>query len=395
MDYNKQSLKLHKAKKGKIEIKSKFPLKNKNDLSVAYTPGVAAVSKLLAEKPELAREYSIKGNSVAVISDGSAVLGLGNIGPFGALPVMEGKALLFKNFANIDAYPICLNTQNTDEIVNTIKNIAPGFSGINLEDISAPRCFEIEERLQNELDIPVFHDDQHGTAIVILAALINAAKVVKKNFSDLKVVISGVGAAGNAVANLLLCIEKSDRNLTIQKCCSVKSIIAVGSKGIISPKNTENTNQERHRLALATNPNNIEGSLQDAMIGADVFIGVSAPNIVTQDMVRKMAKNPIIFAMANPIPEIMPEDAKKAGAKVVATGRSDFENQVNNVLAFPGIFRGALDAKAKKITTKMQIAAAYAIASSVKKPTEKNIIPSPLDMSVHKKVAQAVKKASY
>lgn len=394
MDYNKQSLKLHKAKKGKIEIKSKFPLKNKNDLGVAYTPGVAAVSKLLAEKPELAREYSIKGNSVAVISDGSAVLGLGNIGPFGALPVMEGKALLFKKFANIDAYPICLNTQNTDEIVNTIKNIAPGFSGINLEDISAPRCFEIEERLQNELDIPVFHDDQHGTAVVILAALINAAKVVKKNFYDLKVVISGVGAAGTAVANLLLCMEKSDKNLAIPKCSSVKSIIAVGSKGIISPKNTENTNLNRHRLALATNPDNIEGSLEDAMTGADVFIGVSAPDIVTQDMVRKMAKDPIVFAMANPIPEIMPNEAKKAGAKVVATGRSDFENQVNNVLAFPGIFRGALDARARKITIKMQIAAARAIASSVKKPTERNIIPSPLDMLVHKKVAQAVKKAA-
>lgn len=379
-DYGEKSLAKHLEKCGKIQVVSKFgKITCKDDLSIAYTPGVAAVSKHLAKNPCDAKNYSIKGNMVAVVSDGSAVLGLGNIGPLGALPVMEGKALLFKEFAGVDAFPIVLATQDPQKIIDTVKAISPTFGGINLEDISAPRCFEIEERLKRELDIPVMHDDQHGTAIVILAALINSLKLSKKD-KTVKIVISGAGAAGIATTKLL-------------HLYGFKNIIVLDSKGIISKKRKD-LNLEKVKLLEITNIENIDGSLPDAVLNRDVFIGVSAPNILTAEMVRSMSKNPIIFAMANPVPEIDPEIAKKAGAFIVGTGRSDFPNQINNVLAFPGIFRGALDHGVKAITDEMKIKAAEAIANYVKREelTCLNILPSPLDRGIVKAVASAIRE---
>jgi len=380
MDYSQASLEKHKLNHGKIAIASKFgEVKTKEDLSIAYTPGVAAVSTLLSQHPELASEYSIKSNTVAVVSDGSAVLGLGNIGPFGALPVMEGKALLFKEFANIDAFPIVLDTQDPDEIINIVKNIAPGFGGINLEDFNAPKCFYIENKLKEILNIPVMHDDQHGTAIVVLAALINSLKLAHQTIADTKIIICGAGAAGTAIAKLL--------NLY-----GAKDIIIVDSKGTISQDRTDLNDAKKEFLAF-TNPQNLTGDLSQAMIGRNVFIGVSGPNIATGDMVKSMDKNPIIFTMANPVPEIDPTIAKEAGAFIIGTGRSDQPNQINNVLAFPGVFRGALDNKVTKITDQMKLAAALALADYVKDTelTVDNILPSPLDKGVVQIIASAIK----
>ena len=377
MDYKEESLKRHLKFKGKIEIKSKFPeIKTKDDLSVAYTPGVAAVSSLLAANPSESYNYSIKGNTIAVVSDGSAVLGLGNIGPYGALPVMEGKSLLFKEFGDVDAYPIVLATQDTEEIIKIVKAIAPGFGGINLEDISSPRCFEIEERLIKELDIPVFHDDQHGTAIVVLAALINSLKLVKKQPENIKMIISGAGAAGIATTKLLVKY-------------GIKNITLVDSKGIVS-KNRADLNEVKIKMLALTNPENMEGGLEKALKNADVFIGVSAPGILKPEFIKLMSNKPIVFAMANPIPEIMPDLAKKAGAFIIGTGRSDFSNQINNVLAFPGLFRGVLDNKIKLITDEMKIAAAETLASYLEenKLTADKILPSVLDKNVAKAIAQ-------
>ena len=366
-------------------MNSKTAIKDQHDLSMVYTPGVAQVCKEIAEDAGKAYELTIKKNTVAIVSDGSAVLGLGNIGPFGAIPVMEGKAMLFKEYAGIDAFPICVETQNAFEIINLVKNISPVFAGVNLEDISAPRCFEIEQALQG-IGIPVFHDDQHGTAIVLLAGLVNSAKLAGKEVGDLNVVINGAGAAGTAIAELLLCIGHDP---TV--CESVNSILICDSKGIISLDRTDiMNNQVKMKLARITNRQNRQGTLSDAMTGADVFIGVSKGNIVSGEMVERMADKPIILAMANPTPEIMPEDAIKAGAFIVGTGRSDFPNQVNNVLAFPGIFRGALDVRAKYISNKMKIAAAYALADSVADPSVDKILPSPLDKTVAPKIAAAV-----
>ncbi len=383
MNYAKLSLALHKKLKGKLEIHSKTPIKNRQDLSLAYTPGVAAVSMAIAKNKKLARNLTLKGNSVLVVTDGSAVLGLGNIGPEGALPVMEGKAVLFKEFASIDAYPIALATQDTEEIIKTIKNISVGFGGINLEDISAPRCFEIEERLKKELDIPVMHDDQHGTAIVILAALINALRVVKKDVKKIKLVVNGAGAAAIATTNLLL-----------EYGVSGKNILLVDTHGIIY-KNRENLNPVKEKMAGKINPQKEKGGLEEAVRGADVFIGVSVADVLKPEWVKTMAKNPIVFAMANPNPEISMENAKKAKIAVFGTGRSDYPNQINNVLVFPGIFRGALDSDAKQITEKMKIASALAIAKliSPKELSAHYIIPNPFDPRVAKAVANAVKKA--
>ncbi|HWR44512.1 NAD(P)-dependent malic enzyme [Sporomusa sp.] len=382
MNYFEESLKLHEKNIGKIELKSKVEIKTKEDLSLAYTPGVAEPCKKIHENEENVYKYTAKGNLVAVVTDGTAVLGLGDIGPKAGLPVMEGKAILFKEFANVDAFPICLDTKNVDEIVKTVKLIAPGFGGINLEDIGAPRCFEIEAKLKKELDIPVFHDDQHGTAIVVLAGIINALKVVNKKIEQIKVVVNGAGAAGTAIAKLLL-------------SSGVKNLILCDKVGILY-RGIENVDDAKKEIAKVTNPDNIKGTLADALAGADVFIGVSAPGIVSQDMVRKMNKDAILFAMANPTPEIMPDEAKAAGARIVGTGRSDFPNQVNNVLAFPGIFRGALDVRAKEINEEMKIAAAYAIASMIKDEdlNENNVIPNALDRNVAANVAEAIKKAA-
>ncbi len=387
MDIGNESLEMHSKHKGKIEVRSKIALKSKKDLSLAYTPGVASVSSAIAEDKKRIFDYTIKSNSVAVVSDGSAVLGLGNIGAEAALPVMEGKALLFKELAGIDAFPLCLATQDSDEIINIVENISTAFGGINLEDISAPRCFYIESALQ-DIGIPVMHDDQHGTAIVVLAGLINAAKAAGKNLEELRVAISGAGAAGTAIAKLLLCIGM-DRKV----CTPVKEIVVCDSKGIIHEGRTE-LNEPKKELAKLTNRNMKKGMLSDAVKGMDVFIGVSAPNILTKEMIRAMNEKQIIFAMANPVPEIMPSEARSAGASVIATGRSDYPNQVNNVLGFPGIFRGALDAKAVRINNEMKLAAAYALAEYIKTPTEENIIPDPLDRNVVKAVAEAVKKAA-
>ncbi len=387
MDIYEESLKLHREKKGKIEIRPKIIVRTKKDLSLVYTPGVAAASREIAGSRNKVFDYTMKGNSIAVLTDGSAVLGLGNIGPEAALPVMEGKALLFKELAGIDAFPVCVKTQEPDEIIRIAENIAPVFGGINLEDISAPRCFEIEERLQS-IGIPVMHDDQHGTAITILAALINAAKAAGKRLEDLHVVISGAGAAGTATARLLLCLGY-DKKI----CTSVREIIVCDSRGIIS-RTGKDLNKHKMMLAESTNPAGISGSLSDAVKGADVFIGLSAGNILNRDMIRSMAEKPIIFAMANPVPEIMPDVAKEAGAFVVGTGRSDFPNQINNALAFPGVFRGALDAKAVKINSEMKLAAAYALAGCVKNPSVESIVPDVLDSNVVKKVAEAVRKAA-
>lgn len=391
MDYYRESIKLHEEKRGKMEIKSKVPIKTKDDLSLAYTPGVAEPCREIFKNPDAVYKYTSKGNMVAVVTDGSAVLGLGNIGATAGLPVMEGKAILFKEFGGVDAFPICLSTQDTDEIVETVQRIAPGFGGINLEDISAPRCFEIEKRLIESLDIPVFHDDQHGTAIVVLAGLINALKVTNQKFEDIRVAISGAGAAGTAITKLLVTYGVNP-----------KHILLSDSRGVIS-KDRNDLNEVKEYLADITNvachigTNNSKcktGGLAEIMVGADVFIGVSKAGVVTEDMVRSMAKNPIVFAMANPEPEIMPDLAKKAGAAIVATGRSDFPNQINNVLGFPGLFRGVLDARIRIIDNKIKIAAAEAIASYVKNPTADKIIPSPLDKGVAKAVAEAIKKLS-
>ncbi len=375
-DVAKKALQLHKKLKGKIRISSASRIKNKADLSLLYTPGVGAVSSYVAQNPSEAREYTISGRVVAVISDGSAVLGLGNIGPLGALPVMEGKAAIFKEFAGVDAFPIVLCTQDPDEIVQTIKNIAPGLAGINLEDFAAPHCFYIEERLKNELSIPVIHDDQHGTAIVVLAGLINAAKVVGKKLESLSVVISGAGAAGTAIAKLLL-------------LAGISQVIVTDSKGIIS-KNRTDLNNEKAELARITNPKNISGDFAHAIQGSDVVVGVSGAGAIHEEHVRSMAPNAIVFALANPIPEIMPDSAKKAGAKVVATGRSDFPNQINNALVFPGMFRGAIDKKVTKITDETKLQAAKNLAGLIKKPTADKIIPNIFDKKVVPAIARAV-----
>jgi len=381
MDYKKESLKRHLKNKGKLETKSKFPsIKTKDDLSIAYTPGVAEVSLYLAKNPKKAHDYSIKGNTIAVVSDGSAVLGLGNIGPYGALPVMEGKAVLFKEFGGVDAYPIVLATQDTEEIIQTVKNIAPTFGGINLEDISSPRCFEIEERLIKELDIPVFHDDQHGTAVVVLAALINSLKLAKKQKKNIKVVICGVGAAGIAVAKLFFQY-------------GIKNMLMVDSRGIVS-KGRKDLNAEKIKILKITNPKNISGDLQESLKGADVFIGVSAPDILKPEFIKVMAAKPIIFAMANPIPEIAPELAKKAGAFIVGTGRSDIPNQINNVMVFPGLFRGLLDHKIKVVTDEIKIAVAEALADFLPKrelKTEK-ILPNVLDRRIASVISRRMAK---
>lgn len=378
-DTDKESIDLHKKYKGKLEIRSKVPLKNKRDLSLAYTPGVGAVTMEIANNPELARAYTMKGNAVAIVTDGSAILGLGNLGAKAAIPVMEGKAALFKEFANIDGFPICLDTQDTEEIIKTVKYIAPIFGGINLEDISAPRCFEIEARLKQELDIPVMHDDQHGTATVVLAALINSLKLAENSKEKVAVVINGVGAAGVAVAKLMLLY-------------GFKNLLLCDSQGIIGLGRTD-LNPEKALLATKTNPQKLQGSLVDALHGADIFIGVSKSNLLTEEMISKMNPQPIIFALANPAPEIMPDIAKKAGAFIVATGRSDFPNQINNVLAFPGIFRGALDNQVQQITDIMLVQAAENLAAcvSAKELSTDKILPDVFDKNVVTAIASAIK----
>lgn len=376
-DIGKESLALHKKLRGKVSIVPKISVKNKQDLSLVYTPGVGAVSSYVALHKDKMAEYTMKGNTVAVISDGSAVLGLGNIGPEGALPVMEGKAMLFRALAGIDAFPIVLATQDTEEIIQTVKNIAPVFGGINLEDIAAPRCFEIERRLQEELSIPVLHDDQHGTALVVLAGLINAFRVVKKSPKKSRIVISGAGAAGTAIAELLLLFGVGD-------------VLMLDSQGIIHSKRAD-LSPEKASLAQKTNRKQRAGGLNEALVGADVFIGVSRGNTVTEEHIQSMAERSIVFALANPIPEIMPEQAKQAGAFVVATGRSDFANQINNSLGFPGIFRGALDHRVKKITDAMLIRAAKNLAALVKKPHRECIVPNTFDKQVVAAVARAIR----
>ncbi|MFR2774358.1 MAG: NADP-dependent malic enzyme [Anaerostipes sp.] len=382
MDYNELALKMHEEKKGKIEVISKVAVKTRDDLSVAYTPGVAEPCRKIRDNKEEVYRYTSKGNLVAVVSDGTAVLGLGDIGPEAAMPVMEGKAILFKEFAGIDAFPICLDTKDLDEIVETVKRLAPTFGGINLEDISAPRCFEIERRLKEELDIPVFHDDQHGTAIVVSAGLTNALKFVKKSFNNAKVVINGAGSAGISICKLLLELGIGD-------------VILVDKNGILAPGEAW-MNPAQKEMAEKTNKEQLHGDLKTAMKGRDVFIGVSAPNIVTAEMVATMAKDAIVFAMANPVPEIMPEEAAKGGARVIATGRSDYPNQINNVLVFPGIFRGALDARATDITEEMKIAAVKAIAGIIKEEELRDdyIIPGALNERVASYVAKEVAKTA-
>jgi malate dehydrogenase (oxaloacetate-decarboxylating) len=388
VDVYEQSVAKHRELGGKLSIASKMPIRNREDLSLAYTPGVARVCEEIAADVEKVYELTIKKNTVAVVSDGSAVLGLGNIGPEAAIPVMEGKAVLFKEYADIDAFPICLTTQNAQEIIETVRRIAPVFGGINLEDIGAPRCFEVENALQ-DLGIPVFHDDQHGTAIVVLAAVLNAAKVSGKSISDMTVVVNGGGAAGTAIAELLLCLGQDE-----QFPHGLKDILVCDSKGILSVSRPDFVNApDKMRLAKKTNRDNRQGTLIDAMRGSDVFLGVSVANAVSPEMIRAMNEYPIVLAMANPIPEIMPDVAKDAGALIVGTGRSDFPNQVNNVLAFPGIFRGALDARAKVITQSMKIAAAMALANYLPNPTADEILPSVLDKKVTLAVGDAVKAA--
>ena len=379
MTTNEKALLMHEKWNGKLETVSKTPVKTREDLAIAYTPGVAEPCKVIAQDKEAAYKYTMKANTVAVVSDGSAVLGLGNIGPYAAMPVMEGKAVLFKEFGNVNAVPICLDTQDTEEIIKAVTYLAPGFGGINLEDISAPRCFEIEERLKEILDIPVFHDDQHGTAIVVLAGVINALKIVGKKKEDCRVVVYGAGSAGVAITKLLLTY-------------GFPNIIMCDKVGIVS-RDTEGLNWMQKKMTEVTNLNNETGSLADALKGADIFIGVSAPNIVTPKMVASMNRDSILFAMANPIPEIMPDVAKAAGARVVGTGRSDFPNQVNNVVAFPGIFKGALEGRATQITEEMKLAAAEAIAGLVPadKLSDDNIMPEAFDPQVAEVVANAVK----
>lgn len=384
MDFKEQALEIHRRKNGKIEIVSKFKVDSNEELSLLYTPGVAEPCKEIEKDENKVYEYTTKGNMVAVITDGTAVLGLGDIGPKAALPVMEGKAILFKEFANIDAIPICIDSKDTEEIIKTVKLISPSLGGINLEDISAPRCFEIEKRLKAELDIPVFHDDQHGTGIVVLAAILNGLKLVEKKLDKVKIVINGAGAAGTSIARLIL-------------LAGGKNVIACDRNGAISADSEESFVSEHHKeLAQETNPNHEKGQLKEIMKNADIFIGVSKGGIVSKEMVSSMNKDAIVFAMANPEPEILPPDAKEARARIVGSGRSDFPNQVNNLLAFPGIFKGALEARAKDITEKMKLAAAFAIASIISEEDLRDdyVIPSPFNKEVAEKVAEAVKIAS-
>jgi len=375
-DVYQESLELHKKNKGKLAVVSKVKIENKEDLSLAYTPGVAEVCREIARDQNLASSLTLKGNTIAVISDGSAILGLGNLGAKAAIPVMEGKCILFKEFADVDAFPICLDTQDTEEIIKTIKYLAPVFGGINLEDISAPRCFEIEERLKNELDIPVMHDDQHGTATVVLAGLINSLKVRNSKKEEVKIVVNGAEAAGTAITNLLILY-------------GFKNIIVCDSVGIIY-KGREDLNIEKIKLAKITNRSLEKGSLMNAITGADIFIGVSKPGVLNSEMVKSMAQQPIIFALANPVPEIIPEVAKEAGVFIVSTGRSDYPNQVNNVLAFPGIFRGALDNKVKQITDDMLIKAAEVLANLVPNPSVDMILPDPFNKEIAKAIAKVI-----
>lgn len=379
MDLKEQAIHMHKKWNGKLDTVSKFPIKTSEDLAIAYTPGVAEPCKLIAKDASLAYTYTMKANTVAVVSDGSAVLGLGNIGPYAAMPVMEGKCVLFKEFAGINAVPICLDTQDTEEIIRTVKCIAPGFGGINLEDICAPRCFEIESRLKEMLDIPVFHDDQHGTAIVVLAGIINSLKITGKKKEDCRIVVNGAGSAGIAITKLLL--SYGFQHLTL---CDRQGILG---------KDTKDLNWMQLEMTKVTNVSNACGTLADAMKGADIFIGVSAPGIVTPQMASSMQKDAVLFAMANPVPEIMPDAAKAAGVRIVGTGRSDFPNQVNNVAAFPGIFKGALEGHAKQITEEMKLAAAQAIAGLVPdgQLNEENIMPQAFDPRIAKVVSEAVK----
>ena len=380
MSIDEKAIFLHKQWHGKIETTSKAPVKNREDLSIAYTPGVAAPCRIIAEDPDAAYTYTLKANTVAVVSDGSAVLGLGKIGPEAAMPVMEGKCVLFKEFGNINAFPICLSTQDPDEIVAAVKAIAPTFGGINLEDISAPRCFEIEERLKKELDIPVFHDDQHGTAIVVLAGIINSLKITGKKKEDCRVVVNGAGSAGIAIAKLLLRYGFTDVTL-----CDRQGILRSGMEGL---------NWMQESMMEVTNPRGLSGSLADALKDADIFVGVSAPGIVSKEMIASMHPDAILFAMANPVPEIMPDEARAAGARIVGTGRSDFPNQVNNVIAFPGIFKGALEGRATQITEEMKLAAAEAIAGLVSDDqlSEEFILPEAFDPRVAQAVSAAVKR---
>lgn len=377
-DYFEASIAAHRRARGKIEIVSKLPIRNKRDLSVAYTPGVAGPALLIAKDKNTAYDLTATKNAVAIVSDGSAVLGLGNIGPEAALPIMEGKAALFKKFAGIDGFPIVLGTQNVDEIVAAVKAIAPTFGAINLEDIAAPHCFEVEERLKKELTIPVMHDDQHGTAIVVLAGLINALRVVHKEKESVKIVLSGAGAAGMAITKLL-------------RLFGFRDIILSDSKGIIDYSRSDLTKEKKDILKI-TNRKSISGTLGDALLGADIFIGVSKGNILSERDIARMAKDPIVFALANPVPEILPNVAKKAGAAVIASGRSDFPNQINNVLAYPGVFKGVLEVRAKEITDDMKLAAAVALAKIIKRPTAERIIPNSFDPKVVTAVSQAVKK---
>lgn len=380
MIINEKALQLHEQWNGKLETTSKAPISSREDLALAYTPGVAEPCKKIAENPDDVYKYTIKSNTIAVVSDGSAVLGLGNIGAKAAMPVMEGKAVLFKEFGGVNAFPICLDTQDTDEIVKAVKQIAPAFGGINLEDISAPRCFEIEERLKKELDIPVFHDDQHGTAIVVLSGVINALKITGKKKEDCKIVVNGSGAAGIAISKLLLSY-------------GFKHLTLCDSSGIVSSK-SKRLNDIKREMLKVTNLEDKSGTLADAVVGTDIFVGVSAPGVLTQDMVRTMNKDAIIFAMANPVPEILPDEAKAAGARIVGTGRSDFPNQINNVVAFPGIFKGALEGRAPQITEEMKLAAAETLAALVsdEELNEDFIMPEAFDPRVAEAVAEAVKK---
>ncbi len=383
MNYKKDALKLHKG--GKLEIISKIKINEKN-LKLAYTPGVAGVCNEIFKNPKRVYDYTIKKNSVAIVTDGSKVLGFGNLGAYASIPVMEGKAILFKTLAGIDAFPICLKTQNTEEIVTIIKNISPVFGAINIEDISAPRCFEIEEKLQ-DIGIPVMHDDQHCTAIAVLAGLINSCKVIDKKFDDLNIVVNGAGAAGTAIARLLVCADIHERI-----CKKVGNVIVCDSEGIIYGGRV-GLSEYKEKLAKITNKSRIKGTLEDAIKDADVFIGVSVGNVLKERMIKKMNRAPIIFALANPVPEIMPDKAKKAGASIIATGRSDFPNQVNNVLVFPGVFRGLLDSRTRKINEKMKLNAAYALANVIKKPEENKILPNAFDNNVVKSIANVVKEA--
>ena len=381
MNYNQMALEMHEKHHGKIEVTSKVKVENRDDLSTAYTPGVAEPCRKIAQNKEDVYKYTSKGNMVAVVTDGTAVLGLGDIGPEAGLPVMEGKCVLFKEFANVDAFPICLNTKDVDEIVETVARISPSFGGINLEDIAAPRCFEVEEKLKKRINIPVFHDDQHGTAIVVLAAVINALKVVHKNIDEVKVVISGAGSAGSAIGKLLMQY-------------GVKHLLYSDRNGILNEETA--LNDAQRKLAKETNPENKSGTLKDALAHADVFIGVSAPGLVSPEMIKSMNRDACVFPLANPTPEIMPDEAIQAGARIVGTGRSDFANQINNVLVFPGLFRGALDVRAREINEEMKLAAAEAIASliTVEERNENYIIPNVFDKRVAEVVAKAVAKTA-